>query len=187
MDYVLKYTFLILSITLISSCASLNESECKNGNWRQIGEVDGKKGATLASLSFHQKACAKYDISVNAGQYKDGRKKGLKLYCHPKNGLKIGLRGLSYLGVCSSTSFKKNYEFGKNIFVLQEKIARVENEILRLENLLDAKTFTKSRRHTIRNQIRIKKRDLRLHKNRLLIYEATRSEILSEMAEIIPK
>ena len=178
-------TFSIFLLSLLISCATLNESDCKNGMWELIGQKDGTLGKPLSIISQHQDACSKYDIPIDIKAYKNGRKEGLKQYCLPKNGMRVGLSGDYYHNVCPSNEFNQNFKIGRNIYDMQKEIEEIENEIDRLEDRLDTKDLKSETRRNIRRNIRQKKRELRTLENKLLVYKATKSEFMSDLVDLI--
>jgi hypothetical protein len=82
--------------TILVSCSTLSEKECKSADWSTLGHSDGSKGYKLSRLNKHNKACSEYGIQVNATAYKDGYKSGLKSYCEIDRALQLGLDGKSY-------------------------------------------------------------------------------------------
>jgi hypothetical protein len=81
-----------LIVAFASSCASLSEKDCKTGNWSEIGKRDGERGMSEGRLESHQKACSEYGVTVDAGQYFNGRSQGIVTYCH-KTGEAHGVAG----------------------------------------------------------------------------------------------
>ena len=52
-------TILVFALlAFLFSCATMNQSECVNENWKIVGMEDGAKGRALSYLSNHRKACA---------------------------------------------------------------------------------------------------------------------------------
>src|SRR5690242_16916844 len=92
---------LVLLVALATSgCSTMSKDECLAVNWRTVGYEDGVAGYSGDRISQHRKACAKYGVQTDLGQYQDGRAQGLREYCKPSNGYRIGSLGGSYGGVC---------------------------------------------------------------------------------------
>jgi len=57
-------------LLLVSSCASLGQQACLNGQWQDIGFGDGSAGQFVNdSLASHGKACAKHGVTLNAKDF----------------------------------------------------------------------------------------------------------------------
>lgn len=146
------YCFLTLLLLVLSGCASLSEEECLTGDWEGIGYRDGLQGELQSVLSEHQKSCSEYQISLNLDEYLQGRKQGLKAYCLPNNGFRVGLRGVEYSYVCPKAlekSFLIEYQRGRTIYLQQKKVNELETEIESVEKQL--KKLTKKIKTTERN------------------------------------
>ena len=120
--------FLMIGL-LTWSCASLDEDQCKRGDWETIGHRDGAKGSPMSVIEKHQEACEEYGVTVDLGKYKIARKEVLKTYCTPENGLDVGVSGKRYYNVCKSKGFLKNYKIGRKIYSIESDITGLENEI----------------------------------------------------------
>lgn len=81
-----------LAISL-AGCASLSKDQCLNGDWGQIGFVDGMRGLPPDQLNEHAKACSEYGVQTNFNQYMLGRSRGLINYCQPENAFNVGRAG----------------------------------------------------------------------------------------------
>jgi hypothetical protein len=85
---------------LLAGCASLNEAECRQGDWTGIGQSDGYAGYAMTRLQDHAAACGKLGITPDAAAYARGRQIGLRGYCTAPRGFTEGRLGNSYAGVC---------------------------------------------------------------------------------------
>jgi hypothetical protein len=94
--------FLIGAVALsaLGSCATLDEGECRAGDWNGIGFRDGESGYPQSRLGDHAEACAKFSIPPDARAYAAGRDEGLRLYCTPQRGFHAARQGQSYASVC---------------------------------------------------------------------------------------
>jgi len=84
----------------ISGCASMSESECLSTDWRTVGYEDGVAGYSGDRIGSYRKACGKHGIAPDLSQYQAGRDMGLREFCKPANGFRVGVRGHGYNGVC---------------------------------------------------------------------------------------
>ena len=102
MSFYLKL-FSVFSFLLCSACATLDQEECLDADWGQIGFADGAKGLLAdGRLNRHGKACSKHDIIPNEETYMLGHIEGVLDYCTPEQGLKLGRAGKEYNNVCPS-------------------------------------------------------------------------------------
>ena len=93
--------FLILPLFLVlAACATLDENECRAGNWYDIGVSDGAKGRSPDFILQHAKACNEFGIAPKAGPWREGRREGLKFYCTPRNAYDVGTRGAHLAPYC---------------------------------------------------------------------------------------
>ncbi|HEU4655300.1 MAG TPA: DUF2799 domain-containing protein [Steroidobacteraceae bacterium] len=101
-------------------------------DWRTVGYEDGAAGYSGDRIGQHRKACAKYGVTPNLAEYQQGRTSGLREYCVPANGFRIGSHGGSYNGLCPEDlegAFLESFESGQHLYTLQ---ARVQNTANRL-------------------------------------------------------
>ena len=161
------------------SCASMNEEECKNGNWNAIGIKDGINGSALNQYKKHEEACSKYGVSVDLAEYKNGRNEGLQTYCTPENGYEIGSNGKKYYNVCSNQKFNKNYKLGRKVYELESEIHKLENEIKSLEK--EDKEASVLEHIFTPTDVLKKKKELRKKEAQLLLLNA---EILKSSPEL---
>lgn len=141
--FVLPIIFVGLAM---SGCSTLNKSECLAVDWTTIGYEDGVAGHSGERISQHRKACAKHGVSPDLAAYQAGREQGLREFCQPANGFRLGAHGYSYAGVCSGeleSAFLGSYDSGRELYVLQSRVSGATNqieyrrqEIHRLENAI---------------------------------------------------
>ncbi len=130
----------LLSLLLISGCATLSQTQCESRDWFHFGYLDGKNGRPQGRIDDHREACAEYGIRVNSQDYRRGYNKGVVEYCTPRNGLRVGQRGDYYHGVCPSylaREFERNYELGHRYYELEQDLNDVDYKIRQLEHKLD--------------------------------------------------
>lgn len=124
--------WLFLLAILVQGCATLNESECQNADWRTIGYEDGAMGAAASRIGKHREACARHHISPDLQAYRQGREEGLRQFCRPANGFRLGERGSGYAGVCPpdiEPEFLSAYESGKHIHDIVADIRSTERSL----------------------------------------------------------
>lgn len=167
-----RITILALAtVCLLSGCATLNEAECKQGDWIQIGYTDGAAGKPEEQLAKHREACARYQISPILNQWRIGYQKGLISYCTPEKGYQEGLNGKTYHGVCppeTSKSFRHAYDRGHRIYEqsravnqLQDRLDKLERQTSRLrqqgreiETQLNNPALTEAQQYILLRQLR---------------------------------
>jgi hypothetical protein len=95
-----RHTILPALLLLLSSCATLNQQECRSKTPAALGLADGRQGYGLWRLDAHIKSCARFQLPFDRSPYLQAREQGLMQYCTPENGMRTGQRGESYEGVC---------------------------------------------------------------------------------------
>jgi hypothetical protein len=177
----------------IQGCASLSEKECLNADWRTIGYEDGAQGRVSARIADHRKSCAKHGIAPDLAAYNQGRSEGLKQYCVPGNGFRLGLNGHSYNAVCpagSEREFVAAYRGGKKIHEVKQQIRRLDeilnvnqSELYSLNELVrqkEAELITKGtsweRRAALLVEMRELEKDINMVENEILDIEAALSQ-----------
>jgi len=142
----------------LSGCATLSEEECLNADWRVIGYEDGAKGYAASRIGQHREACSKHNVVPDMQAYRAGRGEGLKEFCRPQNGYRLGLRGRSYAGVCPSTlepRFVDAYNYGKKIHGVNRRISAKERERKRQAQNLEQtkKTLTNKEAMLVKDNV----------------------------------
>lgn len=135
---------------LLGGCATMSESECVTVDWQTIGFEDGVAGYSGDRIGQHRKACAKHGVSPDLTGYQRGREAGLKEYCQPANGFRVGSQGGSYAGVCPAEldgAFASAYESGRQLHSLESRLSNARNQLVskrreleRVEDTLVKKT-----------------------------------------------
>ena len=134
---------------LLAGCASLNEDECRQGDWAGIGQSDGYAGYAMTRLQDHAAACKKLGITPDSVAYSRGRQVGLRGYCTAARGFTEGRMGNIYAGVCPpnlAPAFMAAYNDGRivNAVVIRRNTAanvrgEATNRIRQLDdNIRDA-------------------------------------------------
>jgi Protein of unknown function (DUF2799) len=119
-------------VILLSGCSSMSRNECLTVDWRTVGYEDGVDGYPGDRIAQHRKACAKYGVSTDLSLYQQGREEGLREYCQPANGYRVGSRGGSYGGVCPAPlqgAFVAAFETGHRLYVLESNVANVNSQL----------------------------------------------------------
>lgn len=124
---------LLAVATLLGGCATMSESECVTVDWQTIGFEDGVAGYSGDRIGQHRKACAKHGVSPDLVGYQRGREAGLREYCQPANGFRVGSHGGSYAGVCPAEldgAFTTAYESGRQLYSLESRLSNARNQIV---------------------------------------------------------
>ena len=117
---------------LISGCATMNASECKNADWEMIGFEDGGEGRLPTYLGDHRQACAEYNITPDMNAYLRGHANGVRQFCTELNGFALGEKGLGYNGVCPPELeglFLSGYRVGQEFYDLSRIMDKLESNI----------------------------------------------------------
>src|SRR5262245_45861049 len=93
-------TGVLVAMLALSGCASMSKNECLTVDWRTVGFEDGAAGYPADRIGQHCKACAKHGVTPDLAAYQSGREQGLREYCRPQNGFRVGSRGSGYDGSC---------------------------------------------------------------------------------------
>ena len=115
----------------LGSCSTLSEDQCRTGDWSSIGYADGRSGYASSRIEDHAKACAKYSISPDFRAYSRAREDGLKLYCTPANGFRVGRQGESYADVCPADreqGFLAGYSDGGYIHAADSRLSQAQSD-----------------------------------------------------------
>jgi hypothetical protein len=128
----------LLAAALLSGCATgMAKDECVAADWRTIGYEDGLHGFPADRIGAHRVACAKHQVTPNLAAYSEGRERGLREYCQPKNGFRVGLHGGGYANVCSGpteAAFVDSYRYGRQIHDARSELRSTQ---ARLRNARD--------------------------------------------------
>lgn len=123
---------LLLIAFATSGCSTMNKQECLAVDWRTVGYEDGVAGYSGDRIAQHRKACAKYGVQTDLDQYQAGRAQGLREYCKPANGYRLGSRGGSYGGVCPADmedSFVNAFETGHQLYALGARVSEAKSQL----------------------------------------------------------
>ncbi len=92
----------------------------------------GALGQSSSQFAEHQEACSEHGIPVDRAQYMQGYNRGLQQYCTPSSAAEIGLSGRTYRNVCQGEegiSFQRVYTAAKDVYVVDQEIKRLQDEI----------------------------------------------------------
>jgi Protein of unknown function (DUF2799) len=123
---------MLAGFSVLAGCSSMSANECLATDWRTVGYEDGVSGYSGDRVGQYRKACTKHGITPNLDQYQGGRDQGLKEFCKPLNGFRVGARGRGYNGVCPAQldgPFLSAYESGRQLYNLRSRVGSAANEI----------------------------------------------------------
>jgi len=117
---------------VVAGCSSMSEAECQALDWRTIGYEDGVAGYSGNRIGQHRKACGKHGVTPNLSEYQAGREQGLREFCKPANGFRVGARGNGYGGVCPADmdgDFSAAYQSGRQLYVLRSRVSNAAADL----------------------------------------------------------
>lgn len=169
----MKFILFLGLLSVLTGCATLNEDQCRAGDWYGLGLKNGKDGRNL--LSEHTKACSEYGIAPHSSQYNKGMAEGIKTYCTPENGYRAGVDGKQYYNVCPGhmeKSFLKKYRLGKKIYENDSKLKGLHTEVEQLETRLTNYSGDQGGRANLESKIRQKRMEISTTKKKLIFLKA---------------
>lgn len=139
------------AVLALGSCATMSAEQCMAGDWSGQGYADGTSGLSMSRLGEHAEACAEHGVVPDRSAYEAGREQGLRRYCTPDNGFRVGRTGSGYGGVCPSyleASFIPAYRDGQIVHEVEQTLVNARSSVsslgARLQEL-DAKVRGKQR------------------------------------------
>ena len=127
------YILVLLPVlALLPGCASMNRAECLTVDWQTVGYEDGAAGRSGDRIARHRKACAEHGVTPDLQAYQAGREQGLREYCQPQNGYRLGERGGDYAGFCPADlagDFENAWRDGFELFQLRSRVVQAANDI----------------------------------------------------------
>ncbi len=94
------WTVLPMLALALGACSGMDAAECRTADWRAVGFEDGAQGRSPQYFGERRKACSEYGVAANFNAYSAGRTEGLRHFCHPYNGYRLGTKGYRYAGIC---------------------------------------------------------------------------------------
>lgn len=128
-----------LVLLALSGCATMDREECLTVDWRTVGYEDGVAGYASVRIGQHRKACAKHGVTTDLAAYQAGRQDGLREYCVPTNGFRLGSQGGDYAGMCPSDldpAFTDAFQSGRQLHSLESRLASVNYDLNAKRNSL---------------------------------------------------
>jgi hypothetical protein len=119
-------------VMALGACSSMSAKQCGAVDWRAIGYQDGVAGRSGDHFGNYQNACAKHGIRSDFASYQAGREEGLREYCKPDNGYRVGSNGYEYAGVCPANlerDFRAAYEAGHELYMYEWRAQNAANQL----------------------------------------------------------
>jgi len=179
-----KLLLLILPAALLSGCATLSETECRQADWEALGEADGALGYPPERIEEHREACAEYGVLPDREAYARGRLAGLDRLCTIPGGLAHGRAGRTYQGDCPpgyEEDFYTGYQVGRRIHRVSEDLEDAERAVRQLEFDLQRGDLTDDQRRSLYYRLRNLDRDRDSLERELARLEDEARRLLSEL------
>lgn len=169
---------------LLTGCATLSETECRQADWETLGEADGALGYPPERLAQHREACAEYGIVPDAEAWARGRMAGLDRLCTVAGGIAHGRAGRGYDGVCPEgyeQDFYEGYQVGRRIHEVRTELEQTEEDIDQLEFELRRGDLDENRRQLLYFRYTEIERDQRSLRRELSRLEDEARELIREL------
>lgn len=125
----------------------MSDDECRLADWRTIGYEDGVSGRPASHVGERREACADHGVTPDLAAYRQGRDEGLREYCTPASGYRLGRKGQRLHVVCPSElqgDFRDAYKSGREIYqaaaVVRATKSRLQRKKRELEEVRSALT-----------------------------------------------
>jgi Protein of unknown function (DUF2799) len=128
------------AMAALAGCNSMSAQECLSTDWRTVGYEDGVNGFAGDRIGRYRNACSEHGVTPDLNQYQAGRDQGLREFCKPANGFRVGAHGGNYSGVCPTEldeSFVDAYQSGRQLYVLRSRVGSTQDEIYSMRAELD--------------------------------------------------
>lgn len=144
-----------VGMVLLAGCATLDESQCKTINWRDLGARDAYDGQDRSRIESHRTACADYGIQPDRSAYAAGFDDGLRRFCTGSRGYAFGVDGKTYRNTCPlelDAYFQQGLRLGRDVRQENVRISSLQNQLRSAEEKL-RKSQDASERTRLRRQI----------------------------------
>jgi hypothetical protein len=131
---------IVAAAAALAGCNSMSAQECLATDWRTVGYEDGVNGYAGDRIGRYRNACSEHGVTPDLNKYQAGRDEGLREFCKPANGFRIGAHGNGYGGVCPADldeSFVDAYQSGRQLYVLRSRVGSTQGEIHSMRAELD--------------------------------------------------
>ena len=131
---------LLAAAAALSGCNSMSAQECLATDWRTVGYEDGVNGYAGDRIGRYRNACSEHGVTPNLEQYQAGREQGLREFCKPANGFRVGAHGGGYSGVCPADldqPFVDAYHSGRQLYTLRTRVGSTQDEIYAMRSEME--------------------------------------------------
>jgi len=131
---------ILATVAALAGCNSMSERECLSTDWRTVGYEDGVNGYSGDRIGRYRNACGEHGVTPDLGQYQSGRDEGLREFCKPAYGFRVGAHGAGYSGVCPADldeSFLDAYQSGRQLHTLRSRVGSAQSELYSMRSELD--------------------------------------------------
>ena len=131
---------ILAAVAALAGCNSMSERECLSTDWRTVGYEDGVNGYAGDRIGRYRNACSEHGVTPDLGLYQSGREDGLREFCKPANGFRVGARGAGYNGVCPAEldeSFVDAYQTGRQLYTLRSRVGSAQSELYSMRSEMD--------------------------------------------------
>jgi hypothetical protein len=121
-----------LGALALSSCETISEEQCLAGDWIGRGYQDGQAGRPGSRLNDYAEACAEHSVMPDPVAYEEGRLEGLRQYCVPVVGYRVGRDGGSYSNVCTGAAeadFLVGFQDGRVVHDAQQVATSARSDV----------------------------------------------------------
>jgi len=125
----------------MAGCASMSRNECVTVDWRTVGYEDGVMGRSGDRIGRYRKACADHGVAPDLDAYQAGRAEGLREYCQPDNGYRLGSSGAGYGASCPADlapAFNAAYESGHELYSRRYRVNHAQSQLASMRRELDS-------------------------------------------------
>lgn len=131
---------IVAAMAALAGCSSMSERECLSTDWRTVGYEDGVNGYSGDRIGRYRNACSEHGVTPDLAEYQAGREQGLREFCRPANGFRVGARGGGYSGICPAEldeSFVDAYQAGRQLHVLRSRVGSTQSELYSMRAEID--------------------------------------------------
>lgn len=131
---------ILAAAAVLTGCNSMSAQECLSTDWRTVGYEDGVNGYAGDRIGRYRNACSEHGVTPDLDRYQSGRDEGLREFCKPANGFRVGARGAGYGGVCPADldeSFVDAYQSGRQLYTLRSRVGSAQSELYSMRSELD--------------------------------------------------
>ena len=135
----MRILFALALLLILTACATLDEGECRRGDWYAVGRADGSQGRDPDFIYQHAKACNEFGIRPVRSDWERGRQDGLKSYCTPTRAFQDGRHGRVLRPVCPAEitpQLQRANQRGLELHRIEQEIREIENDISAINSQL---------------------------------------------------